>query len=104
VVITIDCPAKTLTFAPAGSLSSLKKEATAVFPIQLDEERGVSTDIFCRVRVNNTLSLQFCLDSGPGKDVFRINQAFMQALKIDTADTVIEKVGKRHKKRNHQVQ
>lgn len=88
VIFTIDYTAKTLTFAPRKKLSSLEKGAKGVIPIQLQDDRGVSLDIFCRVRICDTLTLQFCLDSGSGTDVLRINEPFLKYLRIDTADTV----------------
>ena len=87
MIFTIDYKAKTLTFAPRKKLSLLEKEAKAVIPIQLQDDRGVSLDIFCRVRICDTLTLQFSLDSGSGTDVLRINQVFLKYLPIDTADT-----------------
>lgn len=87
MIITIDYAAKTLTFSPEGRFSALKKEATAVFPIQLEDLRGMELNIFCRVRVNNKLTLQFCMDSGAGTGLLRINQLFLQDLHIDTTDT-----------------
>jgi Aspartyl protease len=88
VIFTIDYTAKTLTFAPRKKLSVLEKSAKAVIPIQLQDDRGISLDIFYRVRISDTLTLQFCLDSGAGTNVLRINQVFMKYLAIDTTDTV----------------
>jgi Aspartyl protease len=87
VIFTIDYSAKTLTFAPRKNLSALEKGAKGVIPLQLQDERGICLDIFCRVRICDTLTLQFCLDSGAGTNGLRINQVFMKYLPIDTADT-----------------
>jgi aspartyl protease len=87
VIVTIDYNASTLTISPKAGFAALKKSATASFPIQLDDTRGISVDMFCYVRVNNGPVLQFSMDSGSGKDVLRINQQFMSKLHIDSADS-----------------
>jgi hypothetical protein len=87
VVITIDYTASTLTISPKSGFAALKKSATASFPIQLDDTRGISVDMFCYVRVNHGPVLQFSMDSGSGKDVLRINQHFLSELHIDTTDS-----------------
>ncbi len=68
----------------------IKKERKGkVVPIQLDDDRGISLDVFTKVRVNNKLTLQISLDSGAGFNVFRFNSRYMKSLETDSSKTRI---------------
>ena len=66
-----------------------REQKGKVVPIQLDDDRGISLDMFTKVRVNNKLTLQVSLDSGAGFNVFRFNSEFMKPLNIDSSETKI---------------
>lgn len=70
-----------------SSRSLIRREQNGkVIRIQLDDDRGVSVDMFTKVRVNNKLTLQISLDSGAGFNVFRFNAAYMKSLIGDTTN------------------
>ena len=81
---TIDFAAKKLWLETKSSLASRVREGRTV-PIQLDDQRGISLDMFTSVRVDNRLTLEVSLDSGAGFDVYRFNSGFMKDIGIDTA-------------------
>lgn len=84
---TIDFEHKVIRFETPAALSALRKTRSMI-PIQPEDSRGRALDIFAYFRVNDTLTLQLSLDSGAGKDVYRINAKYMQLLGIDANDTV----------------
>lgn len=89
---TIDFADKKIYLETRKSLERRIKEGKSV-PIQLDDDRGISLDMFMKVRVDNKLKLQISLDSGAGFNVYRFNAGFMKELGIDTSSA--EKVFKK---------
>jgi len=87
---TIDFEKKTIRIESATSLTGISKKAR-IIPVQLEQSRGKALTIFAWFRVNDKLTLQFSLDSGAGKDVYRINAKYLKALGINTADTALVK-------------
>jgi len=83
---TIDYEKKVIRLETAGSIREIKKSAQ-ILPVQLEQSRDKSLTLFSYFKVNDTLKLQFSLDSGAGKDVYRINAKYMEALGIDKSDT-----------------
>ncbi len=81
---TIDFKDKKIYLETNKSIKQREKDGTVV-PIQLDDQRGVSLDMFTKVRVNDKLALQVALDSGAGFNVFRFNAAYMNEMGIDTS-------------------
>jgi Aspartyl protease len=81
---TIDFARKKLYLETASSLGVRARTGQTV-PLQLDDDRGISLDMFTTVRVNDSLTLQISLDSGAGFNVFRFNSGFMKELGIDTS-------------------
>lgn len=84
---TIDYNKKQLILETAGSLAARKKNASAVIPLQLEDGRGISLDIFAYFVLNDQLTLQLLLDSGAGNNVFRFNSRYMAKLGVDKNDT-----------------
>jgi|GEM_PF-206388 len=82
---TIDYKDKEIILESRKTLKEREKKGTVV-PIQIDDQRGISLDIFTRVRVNDKLTLQIALDSGAGLNVFRFNEMFMKELGIDSSN------------------
>ena len=80
---TIDFEQKKIFIETKKNVSKRKKTGFTI-PLQLETGRDKALDIFAYFTVNNKLTLQFCLDSGAGNDVFRINSKFMLQLGIDT--------------------
>ena len=80
---TIDFVNKKIYLENKESLTERMLKGKSV-PIQLDDDRGISLDMFTRVKVNDKLTLQISLDSGAGFNVFRFNSEFMGELGIDT--------------------
>ena len=83
---TIDFTNKKIYLETKSSLKERMNKGKVV-PIQLDDVRGISIDMFTKVRVNEKLTLQISLDSGAGFNVFRFNEAYMKELGIDTSNT-----------------
>ncbi len=81
---TIDFADKKLLLETGSSLEEREKAGKAV-PIRLDDDRGISLDMFTDVRVNDRLTLLVSLDSGAGFNVYRFNSGFMTDLGLDTA-------------------
>jgi len=81
---TIDFTNKKIYLETKRSLKERMKRGKTV-PIQFDNDRGISLDMFTKVRVNDTLTLQISLDSGAGFNVFRFNSEYMKYLNIDTS-------------------
>lgn len=86
--VTIDYEHKKLTFETKKSVAAIKATAK-IIPLQLEYSRDKAMDIFAYFLVNKKLKLQFLLDSGAGKNVFRINAAYLPQLGIDTGNAVI---------------
>ncbi len=87
---TIDFDKKEIRLESAQQLSARKKTGK-IIPLQLEQSHGKALDMFAYFRVNDTLTLQFSLDSGAGKDVYRLNSKYMQRLGIDANDTTAVK-------------
>ncbi|UOE51000.1 retroviral-like aspartic protease family protein [Mucilaginibacter sp. SMC90] len=81
---TIDYTRKKIIFETAKSMSAIRKTGHQI-PLQLEQSRDKSLTIFTYFTVNNKLTLQFCIDSGAGSDVYRINAKYIPALGIDTS-------------------
>jgi len=92
---TIDYTKKVIRFESAQSLTNIKKTAKSI-PVQLEQSREKALTLFAYFKVNDTLTLQFSLDSGAGKDVYRINSKYLQHLGVDVGDTLhVKKIAKR---------
>jgi hypothetical protein len=84
---TIDYNKKQIVFETGETLAAIKKQGSVV-PLQLDISRDKTLDVFVYVVVNNKLTLQFCIDSGAGANIYRINGKYISALGVDTAAAV----------------
>jgi hypothetical protein len=84
---TIDYNKKQIVFETGETLAAIKKQGSIV-PLQLDISRDKTLDVFVYVVVNNKLTLQFCIDSGAGANIYRINGKYISALGVDTAAAV----------------
>ena len=82
---TFDLEKKELQLESKQSLAKRKKEGQTV-PLQLELNRDKALDVFAYFVINGKMVLQFCLDSGAGNDVFRINPRYMASLGIDSTD------------------
>jgi hypothetical protein len=92
---TIDYEKKVIRLESAQSLADIKKKAKAM-PVQLEQSRNKALTLFSYFKVNDTLTLQFSLDSGAGKDVYRINSKYLQSLGVDANDSLhVKKIAKR---------
>ncbi|MBZ4192213.1 retropepsin-like aspartic protease [Niabella beijingensis] len=81
---TIDYTNKRIVFETDKSMSVVRKAGHPI-PLQLNDSRGKALSIFAYFIVNDSLTLQFSIDSGAGNNVYRINSKFISALSIDTA-------------------
>lgn len=81
---TIDYTNKRIVFETNKSMSVVRKAGYPI-PLQLNDSRGKALSIFAYFIVNDSLTLQFSIDSGAGNNVYRINSKFISALAIDTA-------------------
>jgi hypothetical protein len=84
---TIDYNKKQIVFETGETLAAIKKQGSIV-PLQLEISRDKTLDVFVYVVVNNKLTLQFCIDSGAGANIYRINGKYVSALGVDTATAV----------------
>ncbi|WP_179412290.1 retropepsin-like aspartic protease [Mucilaginibacter sp. E4BP6] len=84
---TIDYNKKQIIFETTKTLAAIKKQGWVV-PLQMDISRDKTLDVFVYVVVNNKLTLQFCIDSGAGANIYRINGKYVSALGVDTAAAV----------------
>ena len=84
---TIDYNKKQIIFETGKTLAVIKKQGSVV-PLQMDIARDKTLDVFIYVVVNNKLTLQFCIDSGAGANIYRINGKYVSALGVDTAAAV----------------
>ncbi|MCK7554148.1 hypothetical protein MKQ70_03640 [Chitinophaga sedimenti] len=92
---TIDFSKKVIRLETTASLATIRKTAKSI-PIQLEQSRDKSLTFFGYFKVNDTLTLQLSMDSGAGKDVFRLNSKFMKVLGINGDDTTkVRKIEKR---------
>lgn len=92
---TIDFTRKRIRLETPQSLSPLRKTARRL-PVQMEQSRNKSLTLFAYFRINDTLNLQLALDSGAGKDVFRLNAKYIKRLGVDTEDTArVKKIEKR---------
>lgn len=84
---TIDFDKKVLRFESAQTLSYIRKKAKSI-PVQLEQSRDKSLTIFSYFKVNDTLNLQLSLDSGAGKEIYRLNAKYLKQLGVDVNDTL----------------
>lgn len=82
---TIDYSSKRIIFETARSIAVLRKSGHRI-PLQVEDSREKALTIFAYFTVNNSLTLQFSIDSGAGNDVYRLNSEFVKGLGIDTAN------------------
>lgn len=87
---TIDFAKKELVLETERSLSNARMSGERI-PLQLEQSRGKALDIFAYFRVNDSLTLQLCLDSGAGKDVYRFNSKYLQKLGLKAIDSTERK-------------
>ncbi|WP_346319684.1 aspartyl protease family protein [Chitinophaga sp. YIM B06452] len=87
---TIDLVKKELVLETERSLSNARMAGERI-PLQLEQSRGKALDIFAYFRVNDSLTLQLCLDSGAGKDVYRFNSKYLQRLGLKAQDSTVRK-------------
>lgn len=85
---TIDYKNKKIYLETAAGMTARRKSGKARIPLQLEDSREKSLDIFGYFTLGGKLHLQLLLDSGAGKDVFRFHSRYMAALAIDTRDTI----------------
>ncbi|EHQ25056.1 retropepsin-like aspartic protease [Mucilaginibacter paludis] len=92
---TIDFNKKVIVLESKQTLSAIKKIAKPM-PVQLEQSRDRSLTIFSYFKINDTLTLQLSMDSGAGKDVFRINSKYLKQLNVDVNDTVrVKRIAKK---------
>jgi len=92
---TIDLEKKEIRLETPATLAAIRKTGTLI-PIQPEDYRGHALDMFAYFRVNDTLTLQLSLDSGAGKDVFKLNAKYLQALGVNVDDTTrVKKTARR---------
>lgn len=84
---TIDFNTKVIRLENPATLTEIGKTAKPI-TLQLEQSREKSLTVFSYFKVNDTLTLQFSLDSGAGKDVFRLNSKYIKQLGVDVSDTV----------------
>ncbi|MDR6339529.1 hypothetical protein HNQ91_002580 [Filimonas zeae] len=84
---TIDFRKNVLRLDNSQSLATAEKTAYSL-PLQLEQSRNKALTIFTYFRVNDSLTLQFSLDSGAGKDIYRIHARYMQQLGVNPADSL----------------
>ncbi|MFT3824027.1 MAG: aspartyl protease family protein [Chitinophagaceae bacterium] len=100
---TIDFNKKVLRLETAATVAAIGKTAKPI-ALQLEQSRDKSLTIFAYFKINDALTLQFSMDSGAGKDVYRMNSKYMKLLGIDAADTVhVKKIEKRSEFNNNYV-
>jgi hypothetical protein len=87
---TIDFVKKELELETQRSLSNARMAGERI-PLQLEQSRGKVLDIFAYFRVNDSLTLQLCLDSGAGKDVYRFNSKYLRKLGLKALDSTERK-------------
>ncbi|RPD43309.1 aspartyl protease family protein [Chitinophaga barathri] len=87
---TIDFTKKELVLETERSLSNARMAGERI-PLQLQQSRGKALDIFAYFRVNDSLTLQLCLDSGAGKDVYKFNSKYLQRLGLKPTDSTERK-------------
>ncbi|MCV9927905.1 retropepsin-like domain-containing protein [Flavobacterium sp. LS1R49] len=92
-IVTLDYNKNVLVIENKKDFASIKKSAKAIIPIQITNTRGVSLGISCYAMINGIQKAQLVLDSGAGKDVYRVNSRYMPVLNIDPKDTLkVEKI------------
>ncbi|MGN6511284.1 MAG: retropepsin-like aspartic protease [Chitinophaga sp.] len=87
---TIDFKKEELELETQRSLSNARMAGERI-PLQLEQSRGKALDIFAYFRVNDSLTLQLCLDSGAGKDVYRFNSKYLRKLGLKALDSTERK-------------
>ena len=87
---TIDFDKTVIRLENTATVNALKKGGS-IIPLQIEQNRDKALDIFAYFKVNDALTLQFSLDSGAGRDVYRINSKYAQKLGIDLNDTIAVK-------------
>lgn len=96
---TIDFKNKVIRLETAKTVTALKKTGN-IIPIQPEQSRGKALDIFAYFKLNDTLTLQMCLDSGAGNDVFKFNSKYLSRLGINPNDTLTVKKYERRSEMN----
>lgn len=82
---TIDYVNKKIIFETDKQMAGVRKSGRHI-PLQLEDSREQALTIFAYFKVNDTLTLQFSIDSGAGNNVYRINSRHIPALGIDTTN------------------
>lgn len=92
---SIDFKKKVIILESKQSLAATKKIAK-LLPIQLAQSREKALTIFAYFKVNDSLTLQLSMDSGAGKEVYRLNSRYLKSLNVDINDSL--KVTKKEKR------
>jgi hypothetical protein len=87
---TFDFDKKVIRMESAATIAVIRKNARTI-PVQLEQSRDRSLTIFAYFKVNDKITLQFSMDSGAGKDVYRISSKHMETLGINKNDTATVK-------------
>lgn len=98
---TIDFKRKVIVLETQQSLTTIRKTATSL-PVQSEQSRNKSLTLFSYFKINDTLTLQLSLDSGAGKDIYRLNSRYMTALGVNEKDTAQVKKIEKHSEFNNQ--
>lgn len=100
---TIDFTAQQIRVETRQTLATAKQNASRIH-IQPEDARGKSLTVFAYYKVNDTLTLQLSMDSGAGKDVYRLNSNLMARLGVDASDTTkVRKITKPSEMNNGHV-
>jgi len=92
---TIDFTKKVIVLQSAQTLVAAKK-GTKRIPVQLEQSRNKALSLFAYFTVNNSLILQIALDSGAGKDVYRLSSKYLKQLNVNVNDTLnVKKIEKK---------
>lgn len=80
---TIDFRNKRLILETVESLKA-RTERSDVLPLLLNTERDLMLDIFVRICLNDSVTLEAELDTGSGYDTFLVNPYYIKRLGLDT--------------------
>lgn len=83
---TLDLKNKFFILETPQSISKRKSNGQ-IIDLYLDQNRGLSLDVFTNLLLNDKKKLQFLLDSGAGENSFWINSRYLSTCGIDTTDT-----------------
>lgn len=86
---TLDYANKQVVFETAASLDRRAKEGQN-WPITFRSDRDIILEIFGKVQVNNTTSLETLMDTGGGNYV-RVNSRLMPNLGVSKSDETVRK-------------